>query len=91
MRTTRKSEQLNIRVSSAQKTRLAEAAMLQNIIVSQFVLNKSLDAAEQVIAEQRLIRASKPEYDWLMAQLDEPPRDIPALRKLLNEPSIFES
>lgn len=90
MQTAMKSR-LNIGVSSAQKAKLAEAAMLQNIKVSQFVLNSSLDAAEQVIAEQGIIRESKPEYDWLMAELDKPPCDIPALRKLLNEPSIFES
>ena len=91
MQITQKAEQLNIRASAAQKAKLAEAARLQNMNVSQFVLNKSLDAAEEVIADQRLIRVSKAEYDWLVAKLEEPPRDIPELRALFNTPSVFES
>ena len=91
MEATQKAEQLNIRASSAQKAKLAEAAKLENMNLSQFVLNKSLDAAEEVIADQRLIRVTKEEYEWLMAKLDEPPRDIPALRELFSEPSVFES
>jgi uncharacterized protein (DUF1778 family) len=91
MQPAQKAEQLNIRASAAQKAKLAEAAKLQNMNVSQFVLNRSLDAAEQVIADQRLIRVSKDEYEWLMAKLEEPPRDIPELRELFSNPSVFES
>jgi uncharacterized protein (DUF1778 family) len=91
MRATQKAEQLNIRASAAQKAKLAEAAMLQNMNVSQFVLTKSLDAAEAFIADQRLIRVSKDEYDWLVANPEDPPRDIPELRELFSKPSVFES
>jgi len=91
MPSSQKVEQLNIRASAAQKAKLAEAARLQNMNVSQFVLNKSLDAAEEVIADQRLIRVSKEEYDWLLANLEKPPRDIPELRELFSKPSVFES
>ena len=91
MHSPQKAEQLNIRASASQKAMLAEAARLQNMNVSQFVLSKSLDAAEEVIADQRIIRASKEEYDWLMAKLEEPPKDIPALRELFSKPSVFES
>lgn len=86
-----KAEQLNIRATLAQKEKLAEAARLQNMNVSQFVLSRSLDAAEEIIADQRLIRVSEAEHDWLLARLDEPPRDISALRELFGEPSVFES
>ena len=91
MHVTQKAEQLNIRASAAQKAKLAEAARLQNMNVSQFVLNKSLDAAEEVIADQRLIRVSKEEFAWVMAKLEEAPRDIPELRELFSTPSVFES
>ncbi len=91
MQTTHKAEQLNIRTSAVQKAKLSEAARLQNMNVSQFVLSKSLDAAEEVIADQRLIRVSKGEYDWLVAKLEEPPRDIPQLSELFSRPSVFES
>lgn len=91
MQTIQKAEQLNIRASAEQKAKLAEAARIQNMNVSQFVLSKSLDAAEEVIADQRLIRVSKEEYDCLLAKLEEPPKEIPALRELFSRPSFFES
>lgn len=86
-----KAHQLNIRASAAQKAKLAEAARLQNMNVSQFVLSRSLDAAEEVIADQRLIHVLKAEYDWLAAQLDQAPKDIAELRELFSQPSVFES
>ena len=86
-----KAEMLNIRASSTQKAMLAEAARLQNMNVSQFVLSKSLDAAEEVIAEQRVIRVSAEEYGWLLAKLEEPPQDLPKLRERFSKPSVFES
>ena len=85
-----KAEMLNIRASSAQKAMLAEAAKLANMNVSQFVLSRSLEAADEVIAEQRLIKVSAAEYDWLMAKLEEPHQDIPKLRELFSKPSVFE-
>ena len=85
-----KAAMLNIRASSSQKAMLAEAARLQNMNVSQFVLNKSLEAADEVIAKQRIIRVSAEEYDWLTAKLEETPQDLPKLRELLARPSVFE-
>jgi uncharacterized protein (DUF1778 family) len=86
-----KAAQLNIRATSEQKAKLAEAARLQNMNVSQFILSKSLDAAEEVIADQRLIRVSKEEYEWLLNKLEEPPRDLPKIAELLSKPSVFEA
>ncbi len=90
MQTTSKVKQLNIRASASQKAKLEEAARIQNMNMSQFVLSKSLDAADEVIANQRLIQVSQAEFEWLLAKLDEPARDLPELRKLLSEPSVFE-
>lgn len=33
---------------------------------------------------------SESEWEWLKARLDEPARDLPKLRELLNSPSPFE-
>ena len=86
-----KAEQLNIRATSAQKAKLAEAASLHNMNVSQFVLHTSLEAAEVVIADQRLIRVGKEEHDWLLQKLEEPPQEVGAVRALFSTPSVFES
>lgn len=50
-----KSETVNIRASAVQKALLAKAAQLENMNVSQFVLSKSLRAAEVVVTEHRKI------------------------------------
>jgi uncharacterized protein (DUF1778 family) len=85
-----KAEHLNIRASAAQKAKLAEAARLQHMNVSQFVLHKSLEAAEAVIAEQQLISLSTKGYDRFVARLEQPARDLPKLRELFSKPSILE-
>jgi uncharacterized protein (DUF1778 family) len=85
-----KAEVLNIRASAAQKAKLAEAAKLQNMNVSQFVLHRSLDAAEEVIADQRVIRLSEEAYDDFLAKMEEPPQELPKLRELFSKPSVLE-
>lgn len=35
------------------------------------------------------LKLSKADYEFLMEALDAPPRDLPRLRKLMQEPSIF--
>ena len=37
------------------------------------------------------IQVSDEEFDWLLAKLDEPPRDLPKLKELMNRPSPFGS
>lgn len=90
MHANNKAETLSIRASVAQKSKLAEAAKLQNMNVSQFVLSKSLDAADEVLANQRLMQVTAQEYNWLLAKLEESPQDIPQLRELFSRPSAFE-
>ena len=86
-----KEEQLNIRTSQLQKVKLAEAAKLRNMNLSQFVLTTSLEAAEDVLADQRIIRLSAENYDLFLAKLEESPRDLPKLRELFSKKSLLES
>lgn len=86
-----KTEQLNIRASAEEKKKLALAAGLVNMNLSQFVLSRSLEAAEEVVASRRQILVSEEEFEWVMERLAEPPRDLPELRKLLSEPTVFDT
>lgn len=85
-----KLEQLNIRASASQKAKISEAAKLKNMNVSQFVLSQTLEAAEQVLADQHIVRLSAEDYDYFVNQLEEPAKDIPQLRELFSKPSILE-
>lgn len=85
-----KEERLNIRLSARQKTVLARAAQVRHTTVSDFVLETAVQAAEQLIAEQSHFELSESDWNAFCAILDAPPKPIPALRKLLNEPSVFD-
>lgn len=85
-----KDEQLNIRASSLQKMKLAEAAKRKSMNVSQFILSTSLEAAEGILADQRIIQLSGDEYDRFFAKLEEPAVEIPQLRELFSKKSILE-
>jgi uncharacterized protein (DUF1778 family) len=84
-----KDQRLYIRVSEDQKWLLEEAAKTSRISMSQFVLREALTSAEQVVADQTLIRLPQAEYDEFLKRIDEAPKQIPALRRLAEEPSIF--
>lgn len=91
MLTKTKESQLNIRTTLAEKEILAKAARIRKVSTSQFVLNQSLEAAEEVLAEERFLRVDSQEHAWLMAKLEEPPKELPRLRELFSRPSVFES
>lgn len=86
-----KAEQLNIRTSSVQKAKLAEAARLKNMNVSQFMLTTALEAADGIIADQSVIRLSDTAFDRFTLRLEEEPRDLPRLRELFSHSSVLES
>ena len=64
------------------------AAKRRHLNVSQFVLQTCLEAAEKVVQEEEAlttILVSAEEYNWLMQKLEEPPQEVPHLRRLLAE------
>ena len=65
-------------------------AEILRIRASTLQKQKLAEAAEQVIADQTVVRVAAEEYDWLVAKKEEPRRDLPKLRELLTNPSVFE-
>jgi uncharacterized protein (DUF1778 family) len=45
--------------------------------------------AERIVAEDNRTRLPKKDWERFLARLDEAPRDLPELRRLIQEPSIF--
>ena len=85
------SERLNLRIAPAAKILIRRAAKLRKYSLSDFVVRSSQDAAEAVLAEQT--RFVLPQAQWLAfnAALDAPAKTIPALKRLMTEPSVFEA
>lgn len=88
---TQKASRFSIRASATQKKVIAEAARLKDTTISDFVLEQSLTAAQQVIADQVQFTLPKKQWKEFCDALDAPPKAIPALRKLLNKSGLFDA
>lgn len=86
-----KGSRFSIRASALQKKVIAQAARIKEVTMSEFVLEQSLAAAQQVIADQAQFTLPKRQWRAFCAALDTPPRSIPALRRLLTKRGLFDA
>jgi uncharacterized protein (DUF1778 family) len=84
-----KDDRIVLRASAADKAKLERAARVAQVSRSQFVLRHALDAAEKILAEQTRFILPDDQFDAFCQRLDEPTRDLPKVRALLDEPSPF--
>ncbi|NJM31471.1 MAG: DUF1778 domain-containing protein, partial [Rhizobiales bacterium] len=52
---------------------------------------RALDRADETLADKRVWKLSAQQWEKFQAALDAPPRENPRMRRLLREPSIFET
>jgi uncharacterized protein (DUF1778 family) len=80
---------IDLQLESSKKEVIARAAAALGMAVDEFILGRVFPEAERIIAEDSRTRLSKEDWDRFVAKLDEPPKDLPELRRLMREPSIF--
>ena len=85
-----KAKRLNIRVSEHENDVIARAATKMSTTVSNFVLQKAYSEAQAILADQSQFRLPDKKWRDFCKALDAPPKNIPALRKLLCKPSVFD-
>jgi uncharacterized protein (DUF1778 family) len=79
-----KATRLNIRLSPSQKKLIEKAARLKSVSVSNFVLEKVVSEAQEILGQQTRFLLSPEKWEAFLAALDAPPRkQLPRLRKLL--------
>jgi len=78
-----KSERVDLRMTPAAKRTLQRAAAVSNKTMSEFLLDSSLSAAFETLADRRVFQLDGVQWAAFMAALDMPPRDNPRLRELL--------
>jgi uncharacterized protein (DUF1778 family) len=91
--TTQKDKRLSVRLTDEQKALLEQAARAQNMSVTQFVLEASLDAAHSVLAnplDQTHFYLPPDKWRAFCQCLDQPPQTNPALQKLFREQAPWE-
>jgi uncharacterized protein (DUF1778 family) len=86
----RRNDRLELRLTPKAKTMLKRAANAEEKSVSAFVLDKSLEAAAETLADRREFRLSAQQYDAFVAALDTAPNSRPRLERLFAEPSVLE-
>jgi len=85
-----KKERINLRASRRQKRLFQRIAKIRGETTSDFILDSAEKNAKEIIAAERDFVLSKAQWDKFTTALDQPPKIIPALQKLLSEPSALE-
>ena len=91
MGATIKEERIEIRLASAEKEQIRQAAMLCHQNVSEFVLRAVRTVAAETLAEQTRFLLPADQMMAFYAALDQPAKSISRLRELLRKPSVFEN
>ena len=84
-----RTEKLDLRLTPEAKRTLAAAAQAERRSLSDFVLASALGRAEEALSDRRVFHLSPEKWEAFITALDAPPRDMPRLRRLLNETGIF--
>lgn len=88
---TPRSEKLDLRLTPEDKQKLIAAAELDHRSVSEFVLKSALDRADETLPDRRYFGLNAEQWTAFMDALDAPPRDLPRVRELFRQSSIFET
>ncbi|MEW6302511.1 MAG: DUF1778 domain-containing protein [Verrucomicrobiota bacterium] len=80
----------NFRITAEAKAMIAHAARVRRTTLSQFMIQSSVDAAQEVLADRTRFVLSPDAWDKFRRLLDAPPKAIPKLAALLKEKSVFE-
>jgi uncharacterized protein (DUF1778 family) len=85
-----RTQKLDLRLTAAAKQAIQAAAAASQRSVSEFVLESALSRAEETLVERRRFGLDAERWEAFMAALDAPPRDMPRVRRLMDERSLFE-
>ena len=85
-----RSERVDLRMTPSAKRTLQQAAALTHKTLTEFLLDSGLHSAFDTLADRRLFQLDDANWKAFIAALDAPPRNNPALRKLLARKPAWE-
>jgi len=85
-----RSERVDLRMTPAAKRTLQQAAAVANKTVSEFLLDSSLTAAFETLADRRVFQLDDARWAAFMAALARPPKVNARLRRLLAHKPAWE-
>lgn len=80
---------IDLRLDPRKKSIISRAAAMLGLNITQFIMERVFPEAERIVAEGNRTRLPKEEWERFCAKLDEAPADLPELRRLMQERSIF--
>ena len=86
-----KSSRINLRVDATVKATLMQAARLQQVKLTDFMLNSSKAAAEVALGDRTRFVLSPEDWREFNKALEAPPRSLEGLRKLFAGTPVFKS
>lgn len=91
VRRTASETRISVRIKPGQKALIARAARLRQTTLTEFVLENALQAASRLVAEENHFTMTPEQFKRFCRALDAPPaRNLRAMQRLLNEPSILD-
>lgn len=85
-----KTERIDIRTTATAKAILQQAAASVHKSVSEFLLDSGLSMAADTLADRKLFALNDEQWEAFQEALDQPSKERPELKKLLNEPGVFD-
>jgi uncharacterized protein (DUF1778 family) len=85
-----RSERVDLRMTPSAKQTLQRAATVANKTLTEFLLDRGLEAAYETLADRRAFMLDERQWDEFMSHLDAPPADNPRLRALLARKPAWE-
>ena len=82
---------IDLRLSPDAKVKLQTAASVSKCSVSEFVLESALVRADETLADRTRFGLDAEQWEAFLTALDAPPRDLPRLKRLFEEPSVFDT
>jgi uncharacterized protein (DUF1778 family) len=85
-----RSEKLDLRLTPDAKTLLQKAASAAHRSVSEFVLESAMARAQETLPDRQRFGLDATHWAAFVEALDAPLRELPRLKLLLREPSVFD-
>jgi len=86
----KRTERINFRVSTEKNELIKAAAQLRNISASQYVAESAANQAEIDLADQQHFQLSEKQMEAFREALDRPVLEKPRLRQLFTEKTVFD-
>ena len=82
---------LSVRVSARERELLEAAAAAARTSLSDFVRKRAIEAAEIELLDRRIITIPAERWEAFEVWLKSPPKEVPALRRLMASKPVWEA